>query len=135
MTMASAWMIWGKYWNAIKDILNSPTGGEQRVDNDNGNKEPPGVYVAMLPKPKISEAPAIMHTRDPMAKRNLITTARTHRRITGNNTREAVPAIQRVAPVLILPDTGPTTAKRQSTRVRTNAAPVIIIRSYQMLGG
>ncbi len=39
---------------AIKDILNPPTGGEQWVDNDNGNMEPPGVNVAMLPISRIS---------------------------------------------------------------------------------
>jgi len=120
---------------AIKDILNPPTGEEQSVDNDNGNVEPPDANEAMLPIPQISKAPAIMHARDPTAKQNLITTARTHWRITKNNTPGAVPAIQRVAPALILPDTGPTTVKCRSTRVRTTTSPVIIIPPYQILGG
>ncbi len=98
---------------AIKAILNLSTdGGEQRVDNDNGNVEPQSANEYMLPIPRISKAPAIMQARDPTAKQNLLTTARTHRRITRNNTPGAVPAIQRVAPALILLDTGPTTTKR-----------------------
>ena len=98
---------------AIKAILNLSTdGGEQRVDNDNGNVEPQSANKYMLPIPRISEAPAIMQAHDPTVKQNLLTTARTHRRITRNNTPGAVPAIQRVAPALILLDTGPTTAKR-----------------------
>ena len=84
---------------------------------------------------RISDAPAIMHARDPTSKRNLIKNTHTHQRLTRNNTPGAVPAIQRVAPALILPNKQPARATCRSPRVNTNDGTVIIIPPYKMLGG
>ena len=67
-----------------------------------------------------------MKARDPTAKRNLIKDTRTHRRITRNNTPGAVPAIQHVAPAVILPDERPAQATRRSTRVGNKEGPVTV---------
>jgi hypothetical protein len=122
---------------AIKNIPMPPAVCEQRVDNNIREVEPQREKEdSARPIKRISDAPAIMKARDPMAKRNLKKYARTHRRITRNNTPGAVPAIQRVlAPVLILPDTGPAPATRRSNRVKTTTTPVIIIPPYRLLGG
>ena len=53
---------------------------------------------------ELLEAPAIMKTRDPTAKRNLVNMARTHQRRTHNNTPGAVPAITIATSVVIHPD-------------------------------
>jgi hypothetical protein len=76
-----------------------------------------------------------MKARDPTAKRKLINDKRTHRRTTRNNTPGAVPAIQRVAPAVILPDTRPAPSIRRSNRGSITKSPVIIIPPYRMLGG
>jgi hypothetical protein len=88
-----------------KAILNPPTREEQRMDNDNDIVEPPHETEALLPLQRISEAPTIMQTCDPMAKQNLITTGCTHRRQTQNNTPGDVPVIRQMAHTLIPPDT------------------------------
>ncbi len=121
---------------AIKTILTPPAVSEQRVDNNIREVETQRENEDITPITRISDAPAIMKARDPTAKRNLIKDARTHRRITQNNTPGAVPAIQRVAPALILPDTRPAPpATRKANRVKITTSPVIIILSYRMLGG
>ncbi len=120
---------------AIKAILNPPDASEQRVDNSIREVKTQRANEDIAPITRISDAPAIMKARDPTAKRNLIKDTRTHRRITQYNTPGAVPAIQRVAPALILPDTRPAPATRRSSRVSNTKAPVIIIPPYRMLGG
>ena len=119
----------------INNILTPPAVCEQRVDNNIREVEPQRKKEDSAPITRISDAPAIMKVRDPTAKRNLIKDARTHRQITQNNTSGAVPAIQRVAPALILPDTSPAPATRRSNRVKTTTTPVIIIPPYRLLGG
>ena len=71
---------------AIKAILAPPNEEEQRVTNDDIIESPTSENAPIGTIPRISDAPAIMHTWDPTAKRNLITTARIHRRQTRNNT-------------------------------------------------
>jgi hypothetical protein len=53
---------------ALDNILTSPPNEEERVNND--TVEPPSTTEAYMPIPRISNAPAIMQMRDPMAKRN-----------------------------------------------------------------
>ena len=118
---------------AITAILNPPTASKQRVDNNIREVETQHKNEDIAPIPIISYTPAIMKARDLTAKRNLIKDTHTHRRITQNNTPGAVPAIQRMEPALILPDTRPAT--RRSNRVSTTKSPVIIIPLYRMLGG
>ena len=120
---------------AIKAILNPPAVNEQRVDNNMCEVETQRETVDIAPITRISDAPAIMKARDLTAKRNLIKDTRTHQRITRHNTPGAVPAIQRVAPALIIPDTRPALATRRSNRVSNTKAPVSIIPPYRMLGG
>jgi len=119
---------------AIKAILNPPNASEQRVDNNIPEVETQCANEDIAPIPRISDAPAIMKTCELTAKRNLIKDTRTHRQIR-NNTPGAVPAIQRVAPALILPDTRPAQVTRRSNRVSTTKSPVIIIPLHRMLGG
>ena len=120
---------------AIKAILTPPAVCKQRVENSIREVETQHTNEIIAPITRISDAPAIMKARDPTAKRNLIKDAPTHRRSTRNNTPGAVPAIQRVAPALILPDTRPAPATRRSNRVKPTTTPVIIIPLYRMLGG
>jgi len=120
---------------AIKAIFNPTVVSKQRVGNNRCDVETQHKTVDIAPITRISDAPAIMKVLDPMAKRNLIKDTRTHRRHTRNNTPGAVPAIQRVEPALILPDTGSAPATRRLTRVSTSKSPVIIIPPYIMLGG
>ncbi len=79
----------------IKPVPNLP---EQRVIIDN---EPPPNEQSIQ---RVSQAPAIMKTRDPTAKRNLILTKRSHRRPTHNNTPGYVPATTRDEQLNIIPD-------------------------------
>jgi hypothetical protein len=51
---------------ALDDILTSPTNEEERVNNN--TVEPPSTTEAHMPIPRISNAPAIMQTRDLTAK-------------------------------------------------------------------
>jgi hypothetical protein len=118
---------------AIKAILTPPNGEEQRVANNDVIERPPSEDAHIGTIPRISEAPAIMQTRDPTAKRNLITTARIHRQQTQNNTPGALPRITRTEPTLIQPDQPTPTKVRQSRRVINNTLPVIIIPPYKML--
>ena len=121
---------------AIKAILNPPSMSDQRVDDNMCTVETQCEQGDSAPTiTRISDAPAIMKARDPMAKRNLINEKRMHRQITRHNTPGEVPAIQRVEPALILPESGPASAIRRSTRGSTNKSPVIIIPPYRMLGG
>jgi len=122
---------------AIKTILKPPVVSEQRVVGDNisevmtqraNDDSAPEIT-------RISDALAIMNARDPTSKRNLVKNPCTHRRLTRNNTPGAVPAIQRVALALILPEKQPARATRRSPRVNTNEGTVIIIPPYRMLGG
>ena len=121
---------------AIKAILNPPSMSEQRVDDNMCMVETQREQGDSAPTiTRISDAPAIMKARDPTAKRNLINEKCMHRRITRHNTPGEVPAIQHVEPALILPESGPASAIRRSTRGSTNKSPVIIIPPYRMLGG
>ena len=120
---------------AIKAILAPPNEEEQRVTNDDVIESPTSENAPIGTIPRISDAPAIMHTRDPTAKRNLITTARIHRRQTRNNTLGALPRITRTDPALIQPDCPTPTTPRRSSRVIDNTSPVIVIPPYRMLGG
>ena len=56
------------------------------------------------PIQRVSQAPTIMKTRDPTAKRNLILTKRSHQRTTRNNTPGDVPMITREKGPDIIPD-------------------------------
>jgi hypothetical protein len=115
---------------AIKAILAPPNEEEQRVTENPMSENAP---IRMIQR--ISDAPAILQTRDPTAKRNLIKTARLHRRQTRTNTPGALPQITRTVPALIQPD-GPTpTTPRRSSRKIDNTSPVIVIPPYRMLGG
>ncbi len=108
---------------------------EQKVDNSIRVVETQRANETITPITRISDAPAIMKVCDPTAKRNLIKDTCTHRRITQNNTPGAVPAIQRVAPAVILPDKRPAPATHRSTRVGTKEGPVNVIPPLRMLGG
>jgi hypothetical protein len=120
---------------AIKAILNPPDASEQRVNNSIREVETPCENEDIAPITRISDAPVIMKARDPTAKRNLIKDMHTHRRITQNNTPGAIPAIQCMAPALILPDTRPEPAPRRLNRVSNTKSQVIIIPPYRKLGG
>ena len=54
---------------------------------------------------RITDAPAIMQSRNPTAKRNIKSTTLVHRRQTRNNTPGGVPLIERTAPTPIIEDT------------------------------
>jgi hypothetical protein len=56
-------------WKALDDILTPQTGVEQRITKS--IEVPPVESEDPLPITQISNAPAIMQTRDPMAKHNL----------------------------------------------------------------
>jgi hypothetical protein len=79
----------------IEPVLNPP---EQMVIVD--NTPPPNEQSIQ----RVSQAPAIMKTRDPMAKRNLILTKRIHQRQIHNYTPGYVPAITRDKRPNIIPD-------------------------------
>ena len=66
---------------AIKSILSSQTVVEQRVDTETVRDREQSVEAPIVTIQRILDAPAIMHTRDPTAKRNLI-----NRRQTRHNT-------------------------------------------------
>ena len=65
-----------------------------------------------IPIPRISEAPPIMQSRNPTAKRTLANTPRLHRRVTRNNT----PGITSCPPV-VEHDPQPGLASRRKTRI------------------
>ncbi len=113
-------------------------GSKQRLGT-NSIAAPPQIAQPGQPIERITTAPPIMKTRDPTAKRNLIKTTHTHQRKTRQNTPGALPAITRVVPAVIAPETEPPGPRRQSTRVRTQATdapinctpePVIILPPY-----
>jgi hypothetical protein len=89
---------------AIKSILAPPNEEEQRVSNEMVRESITEDDAPIVTIQRITEAPAIMKTRDPTAKRNLINTARIHRRTTRNNTPGALPRITRDAPACIEPE-------------------------------
>lgn len=68
-----------KLKRAIGDLLRADVGNEQRVGTTN-IAAPPAMSTIGRPIKRITEAPPIMKTRDPTAKRNLINTTRTHQR-------------------------------------------------------
>jgi hypothetical protein len=74
----------------LDDILTPKTGVEQRATKS--IEVPPVESEEPLPIMQISDAPAIMQTRDPTAKRNLSKTKPMHWRQTQNTTPGAVPA-------------------------------------------
>ena len=119
---------------AIKAILATPNREEQRVANNDVIEGPPSEDAPIWTIPQILEAPAIMQTRDPTAKRILITMKCIHCRQTRNNTPGALPRITRTDPTLI--QLGQPTPKkvRRSSRVINTMSPVIIIPPYKMLG-
>ncbi len=77
---------------ALDDILTPPPNEEERVTVID-TVEPPSTDETIRPIPRISDAPAIMQTRDPTAKQNSITIAHTHHWQTRNNTPGAMPTI------------------------------------------
>ncbi len=91
---------------AIDNLLVADMGSEQRVGK---NSIAAPLQIAQLGQPieRITTAPPIMKTRDPTAKRNLIKTTCTHQRKTRQNTPGALPAITRVVPTVIAPETKP----------------------------
>jgi hypothetical protein len=105
---------------AIKGILALPVNGKQRVVAlPIGAPSIPN--NTQVPITRILEAPAIMQTRDPMAKQNLITTKCLHRRLTRNNTPGAVLTIKRTnTPTMIPLDKLMPTARSRSTPVITS---------------
>jgi hypothetical protein len=105
---------------AIDNLLTTDMGSEQRVGT-NSVAAPPQIAQVGQPIERITMAPPILKTRDPTAKRNLIKTTCMHQRTTRRNTPGALPAIRRVVPAVISPDTKPPGPRRQSTRVRTQA--------------
>ncbi len=88
----------------VKNILNPPpVADEQRVEADcqareRETKQRVIAETPILTIPRITDAPPIMLTRNPTAKRVLKTTKRLHRRTTRNNTPGIVPL-----PVVIHP--------------------------------
>jgi hypothetical protein len=123
---------------AIDNLLMTDMGSKQRLGT-NSIAAPPQIAQPGQPIERITTAPPIMKTRDPTAKRNLIKTTHTHQRKTRQNTPGALPAITRVVPAVIAPETEPPGPRRQSTRVRTQATdapinctpePVIILPPY-----
>ncbi len=109
---------------------------EQRVDTETVRDREQSVEAPIVTIQRILDAPAIMHTRDPTAKRNLINTACIHRRQTRHNTPGALPKITRDAQAFIEPDPRPKALeRRRSTRVQKNTSNVIIVPPYNMLGG
>ncbi len=118
---------------AIKTILSPPNVVEQRVDTETVREREPSVEAPIVLIQRISDAPAIMHARDPTAKRNLINTAHIHRRKTHHNTPGALPKITRDAPAFIEPDPRPKAPERRRlTRVHKNTSNVIIVPPYTM---
>jgi hypothetical protein len=73
----------------LDDLMRpSPAPTEQRVPT-----APTTSPTLPLVLQRVSDSPAIMQMRDPMAKRNLIAAKQTHQQTTGNNTPGKVPAI------------------------------------------
>ncbi len=121
----------------IKTILSPPTVEEQRVETEIVRGSEPRDEAPIVTIQRITDAPAIMQTRDPTAKRNLINTACIHRRQTRHNTPGALPKITRDATAFIEPDPPRPKApeRRRSNRVHKNTSNVIIVPPYKMLGG
>jgi hypothetical protein len=82
--------------NELIELIQTPP--EQRVSTT--DTHPP----IKQPIQRVLQAPKIMKTRDPTAKRNLILTKRLHHQTTGNNTPGEVPQITRDARPTIIPD-------------------------------
>jgi hypothetical protein len=83
----------------IQAILEPPPIVEQRVDDDAIAREEEQRVIddtPILTIPRITEAPGIMQSHNPMAKRTLKNTPRLHQRVTRNNTLGIMP----VSPVL-----------------------------------
>ena len=97
---------------AITAILAPPHEEEQRVGTKIVRASEPGDEAPIVTIQRITDSPAIMHTRDPTAKHNLINTARINRRQTRNNIPGALPKITRDAPAFIEPDPRPNTPER-----------------------
>jgi hypothetical protein len=74
----------------------------------------PTVPTPQMELQRVSNSPAIMQTRDPMAKRNLIKTKQTHQLKTHNNTPGWIPAIQRMLVVTIPASDAPPLPPRRS---------------------
>ena len=77
----------------IKTILSPPTVEEQRVDTEIVRESEPGEEAPIVTIERITDAPAIMQTRDPTAKGNLINMACIHCRQMHHNTPGALPQI------------------------------------------
>jgi hypothetical protein len=97
----------------MKAILTPPNVKEQRVATNIVIENTPSDDAPILTIQRISDAPEIIHTRDPTAKKKLITMAHIHRRQTQNNTPGALTKITQAAPALIQPDPCPTTTGKQ----------------------
>jgi hypothetical protein len=109
--MHKGWQLIKGLRKALNDILTPAPSKEQRVDTASDNVAPVCKRDDHLLITRISNAPAIMQTHDPTAKRNLIKTTRIHCRQTRNDTPGTVPAIQRVEPTVIPPDASSTKGK------------------------
>jgi hypothetical protein len=121
---------------AIKTILLPPNVEEQRVDTKIIRESEPSDEAPIVMIQRIMDAPAIMQMRDPTAKRNLLTTARIHRRKTRHNTPGVLPKITRDEATFIEPEPRPNTPeRRRATRVHKNTSPVIILPPFKMLRG
>jgi hypothetical protein len=121
----------------IKTILLPPTVEEQRVDTEIVHESKTRDEAPIVMIQRITDAPAIIQMRHPMAKRNLIDTARIHCRQMHHNTPGALPKITRDAPASIEPDPPRPKApeRRRLNRVHKNTSNVIIVPPYKMLGG
>ncbi len=79
----------------------------------------PTVPNPQMEMQRVSNSPAIMHTRDLMAKQNLIKTKQTHQLKTHNNTPGWIPAIQHTPVVTIPASDAPPPPPRQLPWVAT----------------
>ena len=106
----------------LNEIINGtaqPTPAQRVSAADTHIPEEPAI-------PRVTQAPAIMKTRDPTAKRHLILTKRSHRRQTRNNTPGAVPTITR--------ETRPDIIPNVVSRNHTDATPHTMRRSPRIRG-
>jgi hypothetical protein len=78
-------------------IMPPPAAAELRVP-----ASIPTIPTPQMELQRVSNSPAIMQTRDPTAKQNLIKTKQTNQLKTHNNTPGWIPAIQRT-PVVTIP--------------------------------
>jgi hypothetical protein len=112
-----------------KLLAETPTMEEQRVRTQAIREEEQRVIdeSPILTIPRITDAPNIMQSQNPTAKRTVKNTVRLHRRVTRDNTPGIVPAPTLIAPVLpkfprrrVIEDNPP----RRSKRIAIPAKPL-----------